>query len=430
MKLVKKHICAPCFLFIGVITASTSFANTPYVPLFDAADLAVSRAGSAAIVQDASTNYTNPAGIALFTNPKLTISGIGVITPARFTGTATSPGFGSYYSQTAGSSTRAAGVVPTFFYSRPLSERWAAGIAVTTPYAFGANYGTDSVVRYEIIYGKQMSLDIGPNIAYKINSQWSIGGGPDLLYYYAGSKSAMRTQPFTTSDTYTVSQLTALRPGYHFGVLFEMTQQSRIGVSYHSQIIMPLNGSSTLYMGDNSFIAPPVTHVTNYKVKLPLAGVFTLSGYHALNPRWAILGTIEYMNWGIYQYDHVQNAVTPVGVIDAVAPRTFQNTFTYALGGTYKYNDKWLWRAGTNYYPQNVSGSNKDVTFTNAINISLSCGAKYQVNRQVSIDMAYDHGFTRTVNLHHTYAFSGNTISGRKSSNTNALGVQMNYDFV
>lgn len=88
------------FSYIALTSLLAGISNSTLalglsIPFQSAADIGDGRAGNAAVVRDASTNYFNPAGLVRFQHRQLVISDVGVISHFNYNGLMTNPGLGS-----------------------------------------------------------------------------------------------------------------------------------------------------------------------------------------------------------------------------------------------------------------------------------------------------------------------------------------------
>ena len=82
--------------------------------------------------------------------------------------------------------------VPSFFYVRPLSERWRFGFSSTAPLGGGVDYGKDFVGRYAVRDVTLAGLALTPSLAYRVTDQFSIGAGVSVIYTTLDQSIAIR----------------------------------------------------------------------------------------------------------------------------------------------------------------------------------------------------------------------------------------------
>jgi len=411
-----------CFSVVACYPMA-SLANGFYIPFYNAAELGDAFSGGAAIAQDASTAYTNPAGLTRIDHQQIVISAIAVDHRIKFNGTATSPGLGSFTSETGESSSNFPGVIPAFYYALPLSNRWVLGFSVVSPYGLGDDYDDTSLTRYYVTYAQAQSADIGPEVAYKITDKLSAGVGLDALYMRLKAGQMYRTQPLTVADSSIANDSSGWGYGWHAGLLYEFTPQTRVGLSYHSSIVERLEGTSRFYMNNG-----PTSTSNNLESTTHLPPFTTLSVYHDMTPAWAVMATAEYMQWSFVKNDHEFGIATFAGPININAPKNFHDTWRFAVGTSYQLTDKWLLRAGTEYDQNPTNNTDRDPILPSADRYLASIGAHYQVSKNVGLDAGYAHAFFENQSINNINTTTGNTINGTSKMSTDTLGLQVEWN--
>ena len=185
----KRTLTKPLPLLV-LTSVLLGFASNSYAAAFqlfeqNAVNLGDFGAGGAAIAEDASTAYFNPAGMVRIPNQQLVISADEVFTDIKFNGTNTwtsplAPGFA--FSQSArnvqgGNSN----LIPAIHYVAPMNECWALGFSATTPFGLETSYPVHSVLRYSATETKLQTIDYSPSIAVRLNNHFSLGAGFDAV---------------------------------------------------------------------------------------------------------------------------------------------------------------------------------------------------------------------------------------------------------
>lgn len=153
-----------------------------------AAGMGSAHAGRAAMAEDASVVFYNPAAMTELDGAQLTtgftyINGVG-----EFTGNATNVA-GSLITGASDTDVYSNGgnylgesFIPFFYYVHPINEKFSVGLGMFVPFGTNTNYEDDFVGGGFADETSLMSLEIAPSIAYKVNEQLSIGGGIDIVY--------------------------------------------------------------------------------------------------------------------------------------------------------------------------------------------------------------------------------------------------------
>lgn len=413
---------------LASLSASSVLASGSSLPLSNVVDLEMGRAGGSAIAQDASTSFTNPAGLVRIHNKQLVSSAVIIIAHKNFSGTMTNPGLGSTITERGSASTSPHGTIPAIHYAMPLSSKLAFGFSVTEPYGLGIDYSNHSIVRYSVINSKNLAIDMSPSFGYRITPKLSVGLGLDVLYYGLNQRLAVRLQPLTTQDAIQVNEADGWGKSWHAGVLYEFTPQTRVGLTHHAQYIVRVAGSSRFFTQGGAVLS---TGVNGKKARatLPLASVTVLSAYHDVTPRWAVMGTIEREGWGIAQFDRAYNISTPTASTDSITAKRLHDTWFFGLGTGYQLSDKWIVRTGISYSESAADVRYRGIYVTNPSAVSIGMGAHYQVSRELGLDASYGHSYYNQVQIRHTNS-ANNTLIGVSTEAADSVGFQVEWDIV
>lgn len=409
----------------------------------------LSDAGDAAVVEDAGTNWYNSAGL-VYLPMQVAMSTIDVYAPTVFHGSVSAPStlnqfgppisdFASNFSATGTASSHPNSVIPAMHLAYPMNDCIALGISFVPAWGFTEDYGENSMLRYNLTRVYTKTMDISPSLAWKINSQWSVGIGPDIHYFSAQSKTHVRTQSVaplilgfgTVNDS--ISRFTANDWAYggHLGILFRMDDATRIGFNYRSKLMMHLDGFSSFGL-DQVNNEDMVFQTNTFQLPIPLPATSSLSVYHDMNPCWALMGTIAYDQWSSIQNYHAKNYIqpptpdNPSGIIpNVIVPQKMHNTVDVSFGTRYKLNEKILLRASFKYEPTPTSSSYRYVNFPDGIKYGFQIGSRYQATNKVALDIIYGHVFVRSTHINDVNPVTNAVATGYQRTSINLLGGQL-----
>src|SRR3990167_10411950 len=209
----------------------------------DAASIGNYHAGYAAAAEDASTAFYNPAGITRFHNQQLVVGADAIMTSFKFQGTVATNGLGNIPMTTTAQG-GAFGLVPFLQYVAPISDKVGFGFSIDVPFGLKTDYGRQTPMRYAATLSSISVIDYSPSLAYQFTDKFSGGLGFDIQSVDAefDSVGAVATP---ATDTEGINKASDTGYGYHAGLLYAFTQDTRVGLSYHSQVAHHLTGSST-----------------------------------------------------------------------------------------------------------------------------------------------------------------------------------------
>lgn len=439
-------------------------------------NLGTAYSGTAALAEDASTGYFNPAGLTRIADGQVVLSGVVIQSSAELsayssvspTGRVLGPG-----QDNAGT----VATVPTFHLAQRLDDRWVFGFNVTVPFGLATRYAEDSVARYIATNSEVITTDLGASIAYQWFPCFSIAAGPDALYMRANLSARTRTRQTLATPISAAAEVPAdgfqrnnadgWGWGWHAGLLWEPTEYTRVGLNYRSNFDARLDGN-TEALGAVTLPGPGLltgstqgiqtNYVSAVRTSVTLPETVTASLYHRFGflPQLAVLADIAWTNWSrIQTLRLLYHRPLPTGIAfaspllpatlsqfalltpDTDTPMSFRDTRRYALGFTYTLDDTWLFRLGGAFDETPVLNEYRTARLPDANRYWLAAGAAYTY-KAWRFDLGYAHLFFAgaSINEHAPYGAQSNipltsaVLSGDYDSSANLFGVQARYDFL
>lgn len=409
------------------LTPNKAFATITFA---NASGLGNAYAGEAAIADDSSTLFYNPAGLTFIKNPQLIISDNGVYGFTRFNGSATL--IPASYTQTGQTISKIYGQIPTFFFTSPVSSKVTVGIGGVPVLGYAiSNFSNNSLVRYVGTKSQIAIFALTPGLSYAINDNFSIGLGLDLEYLYAQfqNRAQLFGVPGSVPDQNSQNIASGYGYGWHAGLLYNFNPCTRVGLTYHS--IVSFNASGTSEFSIPGVSVDTVYRSNHFKVRFPNPPVIALSVYHEINPNLAVMGTIDYIEWGRIKTLTGMNVALPpaFGSLTTTSLTThYHNEWEFLAGVNYRISCPWLLRAGGGFATR-YSTTNVPSALQGAPAGVLAIGAQYQATKALSFDM----GLMNTFLWQNADINFQNSITKEKGKHYFYLGVlggQLTYNFL
>jgi len=414
-------------------------------------------AGEAAIAEDASTTWYNPAGLTLLEGTQFVSSGFAIITAAQFhnEGSHLNPaviGTGPLRGGD-GNDAGAHGLIPTFFLSHQLTSRVSLGFGVSTPFGLSTTYEPTWVGRYHAISSNLETVNVNPSIAVKLTDWLSVGGGADIEYAKARLTNALDMgsicQVFGAQMGIPPGACIAflkLRPqsadgfvkvsgddwnaGYNLGFLFRPAETWRIGLAYRSKIHHTLGGQA-------HFDVPPAARPlinashgalvsTGAHASADFPERVSLSAFDQLTRQWALLADITWTHWSrfdelVFKFDNPKQP-------DIVQPEGWRDSFRYSVGGRWTPFRRWVFRLGTAYDEGTVPNAMlRTPRIPESDRVWLAAGAGYQLFDRVQVHLGYAHLFILEKSIENPDPVTGHILRGRYTAEADIVGVQFTY---
>lgn len=390
-------------------------------------------AGIAAEAADAATGWYNPAGLVLLHKQQILVGAVGILPRAAITGisTYTMGGLPNNYVQNFSNLNGLKNaLVPSIHYALPLGERAAFGISVVAPFGLATNWSNTSPVRYEATASNLYTTNVSPELGGRLSENLAVGVGVDLQYASVKFNSVIGApnlmQDFAIFgvssasfvDSISYNQGNSFAVGFHAGVMLLFNDEhTRIGLNFQSPVRHKFNGFSRLTgrLADPTltFLSPESLLLSNPRAvfesrnltsnSVSFPPIVTLSTYHDLSDRLAVLGSIVYTGWGSFKTIQLNNvaAFAPTGVVPgqanvvSISPQFYANVWRFSVGANYTFNEQWELRAGTGFDQTPTTNAWRDIRVPDANRWALSVGGHYQLySPMIGFDLGYTHLFT------------------------------------
>lgn len=251
-------------------------------------------------------------------------------------------------------------VAPNIHLIVPVNEQFAWGVNAYS------NFGTRTEFEKNYVaseYGGEteiLSVNLGVSGSYRIDNQWSIGAGLDLIYGQGTLKRSL-SPTLGGSKVVDINKADGFGVGFNVGTVYELDENNRFGLSYrYSPEITAKDG--------------------NKEVKLPLPDLAEFSGYHRIeNTAFAVHYSIQYIGWSAFDKLEFKNQSINE------KPYQWQDGWHYSIGGTYYLNRDWTLRAG---YMYDTSAQDKitSISVPDSDRQWLSAGFTYHIDEKSNID--------------------------------------------
>jgi len=403
----KSLIAATIALATGQVHAAAFQLNE-----HSASGLGRAYAGEAAIADNASVLARNPAAMMTFDKMAVSVSGTYIkpdvdVDGALYVG----PNKAAPASE---SGIAPAAFVPASYFIQPLNDQWAWGLGLFSNYGLSTEYSKTFPAGAGAGDTELMTLNINPNIAYRINEQFSIGAGINAVYAqaelnrYAGVLSTqppLNKVPGIGYDT----NISSLKGdtwgfGWNVGTLYEINENNRFALTYRSQVDLSFDGD---FQGSAAGLqtiqnGKPVFKTVDGNLKLDLPAQAEFAGYHRLNQQFAVHYSVNWTDWSAFQELKATSGACNDGTPGQCLQKDekFKDAMRYSIGGTWYINPAWEARLGFAYDNSPIEAEYRSLSIPDSDRIWYSAGATYHFNQDMSLDfgMTYIDGKEVDVN--------------------------------
>ena len=309
------------------------------------ADVGLASAGYSARAQDASTVFTNPAGMTRLAGDQLTLGAQMLHADLGFSpGQGTSPTLGS------NNGGNPVGWFPGggMFYSQTVSPEIKIGLAITGNFGSAVKYDAGWVGRYRAQEGTLLGVSILPTAAWRVNENLSLGASLNAMYGKFENKVAVNN--IIGLDGSLSLDDNTWGFGANVGLLYEMGPGTRFGITYNSPVNLNFRATTQwdgLAPGIRALLASRGLLDANVDLGVTVPQGVNASFYHEMDPRWALLGSVGWQQWSRFgRVDVGVDSNNPIGLTTSL---NFKDTWHVAGGAQYKLSDAWRLNGGIAY---------------------------------------------------------------------------------
>ena len=343
MKKINQSLFALSTLTLAMQAGAAGFALNES----SAAAAGTAYAGRGSNAEDASIMVANPAGIALLEERQVTVGGAVVVPDGNFKGSSnTAP----VEASEDGFLNNA--VIPFGYFSMPIDDQLSFGFGMYAPFGSSTNYNDDWAGRYLADETDVSVINLQPTVAYKFSDQLSVGLG--VFATYAEGELSRFVFPASPNDNVVVKG-DDWAYGWNIGAIWQPIETTSLGISYRSNIKLKLKGDAT---GSGAlFGGGTVTEKAKLDITLPENVDISLT--HEIDDRWTVMAGATWTRWSrfdklVVNSDQGTGDVSDPGLAPpSTAPgvityvqEDWKNTWSLAIGGSYKYSDQLTLKAG------------------------------------------------------------------------------------
>ncbi|HEY3645194.1 MAG TPA: outer membrane protein transport protein [Gammaproteobacteria bacterium] len=421
-------------------------------------------AGGAAAAEDSSSIWYNPAGLTQLSDGEI-MGGYSLIRfGADFTKTSATDAFGQNLSGGEGGSVGKLGGPLFIYYAQPLSHDLTFGFGINTPFGLSTKYDDDSIFRYQAIYSSVAVINYNPTLAWKINDQWSLGGGIDYQTMSVkltndidyGAICFSQASPVTCTslgltpqqhDGFFSADANGHGWGWNLGALFKLNDNNRFGFSYRSKVKHELSGGASFTNVPGAFATQPQFQDQSVTADFDSPAMWSLSWAGQLDDHWTLFGDWSRTMWSSFQNLTINFANT--GTRPAVVDEGLSDSNRFAFGADYRLNDAWTFRGGLALDLSPVPDPSAPCTSTafnpactNDVNASrtarlpdgdrkwISLGVTWRMTEHSQWDLGYAHLFLgSSLAFNQTNAAGDDHIVGTYQADADILGLSYRYRF-
>ena len=313
---------------------------------------------------------------------------------------------------------------PQFFATDKVNDRVSLGLGITTPFGLSTNWSDTSATSSVATLSRVKTININPDIAYKISDTLSVAVGLDYIILQATLDKLL----FPGGPNFRLDG-NGEGLGANAGIKYKATDQLNLGLSYRSRIKVKVDGTAEVS-------APGLSNSAQTDITLP--DLMQVGVSYKASDNLTINTDLEYTWWSTYDRLVVSSntilALTGGVTNTSISEKDWKNTWIIRIGGQYRLSDQWKLRAGYVYDQSPVPSERFETAVPDSDRQGLTIGTGYS-SGNITIDAAYLylHFNNRTITNSIAGQPSGSapitSLDGTYKGTAQLLGVTVAYKF-
>ncbi len=430
-------------------------------------------AGGAASADDASTLWSNAAGMARLGSGQVA-GALNLIQPSlKFSNSASQAAAQQPLGDEGGNAGSLA-LVPNLYLTMPIDSRWSVGIGLNAPFGLVSEYDGSWIGRFQAIKSEIKTYNLNPAVSWKVTDNFAVGLGVSYQRLegtftsqvnYSGALLSAAAQNGIAPGSPTFNAIAAATPGlvsgasvdgsdyawgWNLGILVDIDKSNRIGAQYRSGLKYTLTGDVEFSNPALPVLPPSLASVVGAlaaginsqllynsgitsQIKLP--EIVNVSYFGTINPQWNVMADLQYTGWGsIQELTFLRTDGSPL----QSTAENFKDAWRFAIGANYRPNAQWLFRGGLAYDQSPVQDAYRTPRLPDADRTWLALGAKYTVNPKLWLDFGAAYIWVRGAGINDIgsanlglppAAAQNGLINGNYNNSVVVLSGQLTYAF-
>jgi long-chain fatty acid transport protein len=408
-------IFASIISFLMVPAAS---AGGLYLREFGTPSQGTATAGAPVLAEDASTAFSNPAGVfKLEGDAETMVTGLFLHSSTKFSDDNNNTVKGNNGGDAGGNIVGGA-----FYHARKLDDKWGVTVALNSLSGSALDFDDGFYGRYTGDEVDLLTVTLATSLAYKVNDELAVSFGIAAIYGQLELEAAIPRlvggEPTPATDG-----RAKIKDGddYDFtptaSLLWQAADDWRFSLGYLGENTLRFNSDLDLKLA-----AGVGRNDINADVKIKIPQSIVAGGMHEVNDKLSLLARLAWEDWST-----LESVPITTSKVDGAIPLNWDDVWSLSLGYRYKNNDRWTTYAGVAFDSDPTEADDRVSILPADRQVRYAAGFTYKIDakRQIGSTLTYiDLGSAKTNNVNSDRG----TFSGKYSTNElYVFGVNYNW---
>jgi long-chain fatty acid transport protein len=277
-------------------------------------------------------------------------------------------------------------IIPSIYYVRQLNDKWNAGISLTIPSGFGADYGSTWAGRYQTVDFSLVYVALTPALSYRFSDKLMFGGSVGFNYTEETSELKI-PQPLGDTDGKISSDMDGVGINVTLSMLYEFTEHTRAGIAWTSDSDADLEGNIQLrklgpvfdQIAQDAGIKDLNIELTNTLPQRVLAGV-----YHEFDSGNFFTVDMMWMKFSDFAVSDIElNGVD----VNVSAPDIYDDIWAVTAGMGFPVSQKLTYKVGAMWVSQAVDDDDRNFSIRLDTMWGVGAGLSYALTEERKLDL-------------------------------------------
>ena len=357
------HLLCAAYLAAIMLGATPAFSGGIYLTEIGSPNsLGTASSGNVTNFDVADAAWTNPAGMTGIDGPEMLV-GLQLLVPKiEFKSTVAEAGGDD------GGNAGAVAAIPSFFYVRPLNERWRFGLSMVAPFGGGFDFGDEFVGRYAVEEIVLQGVALSPSFGYQVNDKVSIGFGASITYTIMEMDIAINQSSVGAPDGQAkLEDATDLSYQPFVGLQWQYSDDGLFGLVYRAEMEVDLEGDLRIID-----LALPLMPQSTFNMAWDNPQLLEIGIRHRLSDEWTLTVNADWEDWSAFGQNLLTVNDAPMGPVVVAIDRNWKDTYKFGVGAIRELSNGTRFAFGAAYDTSPVDDADRTIDLPSDEQIRLS----------------------------------------------------------